>query len=277
MRRSLPDRIGTLVLTLTALGFLGLFLVLPLIVVFAEALAKGISAYLDALVDDAAREAIKLTLLVAAIAVPLNVVFGLTASWAIAKFKFRFKSLLITLIDLPFSVSPVISGLLFVLLFGLQGWFGPYLVAHNVKILFALPGLVLVTIFVTFPFVARELIPLMQAQGILEEEAARTLGATGWQIYLRVTLPNIRLGLLYGVLICNARAMGEFGAVSVVSGHIRGLTNTMPLQVEILYNDYNQVGAFAVASLLAMLALVTLVVRSIVEHWGRRNPSDFRV
>ncbi len=275
MRRSLPDRIGTMVLTLTGLGFLGLFLVLPLIVVFVEALAKGVSAYLDALVDDATKEAIQLTLLVAAIAVPLNVVFGLTASWAIAKFKFRYKSLLITLIDLPFSVSPVISGLLFVLLFGLQGWFGPFLVAHNVKILFAFPGLVLVTIFVTFPFVARELIPLMQAQGIVEEEAARTLGASGWQIYLRVTLPNIRLGLLYGVLICNARAMGEFGAVSVVSGHIRGLTNTMPLQVEILYNDYNQLGAFAVASLLALLALVTLVVRSVVEHWGPRNdPSD---
>jgi sulfate transport system permease protein len=278
MRRSLPDRIGSLILTLAGLGFLGLFLVLPLIVVFVEALAKGVSAYLGALDDDATMEAIQLTLLVAAIAVPLNVIFGLTASWAIAKFKFRFKSLLITLIDLPFSVSPVISGLLFVLLFGLQGWFGPYLVAHNVKILFALPGLVLATIFVTFPFVARELIPLMQAQGIVEEEAARTLGASGWQIYLKVTLPNIRLGLLYGVLICNARAMGEFGAVSVVSGHIRGLTNTMPLQVEILYNDYNQVGAFAVASLLALLALVTLVVRSIVEHWGHENgPSDVPV
>ncbi len=271
MKRPLPDRLGSAILTVSGLLFLGLFLVLPLIVVFAEALAKGIAAYLDALSDDATVEAIQLTLLVAAIAVPLNVVFGLTASWAIAKFKFRFKGLLITLIDLPFSVSPVISGLLFVLLFGLQGWFGPFLAAHHVKILFAVPGLVLATIFVTFPFVARELIPLMQAQGIVEEEAARTLGASGWQIYLRVTLPNIRLGLLYGVLICNARAMGEFGAVSVVSGHIRGLTNTMPLQVEILYNDYNQVGAFAVASLLALLALVTLVVRSVMEHHYRRG------
>lgn len=266
MKRPLSDRFGSAVLTLSGLAFLGLFLLLPLIMVFAEALAKGVAAYLDALSDDATVEAIKLTLLVAAIAVPLNVVFGLTASWAIAKFEFRFKSLLITLIDLPFSVSPVISGLLFVLLFGLQGWFGPFLAAHHVKILFAVPGLVLATIFVTFPFVARELVPLMQAQGIAEEEAARTLGARGWQIYLRVTLPNIRLGLLYGVLICNARAMGEFGAVSVVSGHIRGLTNTMPLQVEILYNDYNQVGAFAVASLLALLALVTLLVRSVMEH-----------
>ena len=271
MKRPLPDRLGSAVLTLSGLAFLGLFLVLPLIVVFAEALAKGVAAYVDALSDDATVEAIQLTLLVAGIAVPLNVIFGLTASWAIAKFEFRFKGLLITLIDLPFSVSPVISGLVFVLLFGLQGWFGPFLVAHHVKILFAVPGLVLATIFVTFPFVARELIPLMQAQGIVEEEAARTLGASGWQIYLRVTLPNIRLGLLYGVLICNARAMGEFGAVSVVSGHIRGLTNTMPLQVEILYNDYNQVGAFAVASLLALLALVTLVVRSIMEHHYRRD------
>lgn len=268
---TIGQRLTTGLLTAIALGFLGLFLVLPLVVVFSEALSKGLSTYVTALSDPAAFAAIRLTLLVAAIAVPLNVVFGIAASWSISKFEFRGKSLLITLIDLPFSVSPVISGLVFVLLFGMQGWFGPWLSDHGVKILFAVPGLVLATIFVTFPFVARELIPLMQNQGIVEEEAARTLGASGWQIFRRVTLPNIRLSLLYGVLLCNARAMGEFGAVSVVSGHIRGLTNTMPLHVEILYNEYNYVGAFAVASLLAMLALLTLVGRTILEGLGARD------
>ncbi len=213
----------------------------------------------QAIVEPDALAAIRLTLLVAAIAVPLNLVFGLAAAWAIAKFEFRGKSLLITLIDLPFSVSPVISGLIYVLLFGAQGWFGPWLKEHDIKIIFAVPGIVLATIFVTFPFVARELIPLMQEQGTDEEEAALSLGASGWQTFWRVTLPNVKWGLLYGVLLCNARAMGEFGAVSVVSGHIRGLTNTMPLHVEILYNEYDFVGAFAVASLLALLALVTLV------------------
>ena len=244
-------------------------MVLPLITVFAQALHRGVSAYFDALAEPDALSAIRLTLLVAAIAVPVNLVFGVVAAWAITKFEFSGKSLLITLIDLPFSVSPVISGMVYVLLFGLHGWFGPWLRDHDLQVVFALPGLVLATMFVTFPFVARELIPLMQEQGIEEEEAAVSLGACGWQIFWRVTLPNIRWGLLYGTLLCNARAMGEFGAVSVVSGHIRGLTNTMPLHVEILYNEYNFVGAFAVASLLALLALVTLVAKSALEwKWG---------
>jgi sulfate transport system permease protein len=248
-----------------ALGFMTLFVVLPLIIVFAEAFRRGWEIYIESLVEPAAAAAIGLTLLVAAITVPLNVVFGLVAAWAITKFEFRGKSLLLTLIDLPFSVSPVISGLVFVLLFGLQGWFGPWLSEHDIKIIFAIPGIVLATLFVTFPFVARELIPLMQEQGTEEEEAAIVLGASGWLTFWRVTLPNIKWGLLYGVLLCNARAMGEFGAVSVVSGHIRGQTNTMPLQVEILYNEYNLSAAFAVASLLAFLALVTLLAKSVIE------------
>jgi sulfate transport system permease protein len=253
-----------------SVAFIALFLVLPLASVFAEALRQGLAAYLDAIGDPDALVAIRLTLTVAAIAVPLNLIFGLAASWAIAKFDFVGKSLLVTLIDLPFSVSPVISGLIFVLLFGAHGWFGAWLQAHDIKIIFTVSGLVLATIFVTFPFVARELIPLMEEQGTSEEEAALVLGANGWQTFLRVTLPNIKWGVLYGVLLCNARAMGEFGAVSVVSGRIRGLTNTMPLHVEILYNEYNFVGAFAVASLLAMLALVTLVLKSLLEwRFGR--------
>ena len=252
-----------------ALAFLTLFVVLPLVTVFTEALRRGAGAYLDALTDPDALSAIRLTLLVAGISVPVNLVFGVLAAWTVTKFEFSGKSLLITLIDLPFSVSPVISGLVYVLLFGLHGWFGPWLRAHDLQVIFAVPGLVLATVFVTFPFIARELIPLMQAQGTEEEEAAASLGAGGWQIFFRVTLPNIRWALLYGILLCNARAMGEFGAVSVVSGHIRGLTNTMPLHVEILYNEYNFVAAFAVASLLAMLALVTLAAKSVVEwRWG---------
>ncbi len=249
----------------TALLFLALFLLLPLVSVFVEALRRGLSAYWAALVEDDALAAIKLTLIVASIAVPANVVFGVAASWCVAKFDFRGKNLLITLIDLPFSVSPVISGLIYVLLFGLNGVLGPFLKAQGIQIIFAVPGLVLATIFVTFPFVARELIPLMQEQGSEEEEAALVLGASGWQTFWRVTLPNIKWALLYGVLLCNARAMGEFGAVSVVSGHVRGYTNTMPLHVEILYNEYNFVAAFAVASVLAMLALVTLVAKSALE------------
>ncbi|NYT86039.1 sulfate ABC transporter permease subunit CysW [Pollutimonas harenae] len=245
-----------------ALLFLGLFLLMPLIAVFTEALRKGWGAYATAIIEPDAVSAIKLTLLAAAIAVPLNVVFGVSAAWCIAKFDFRSKSLLLTLIDIPFSVSPIISGLIYVLLFGAQGWMGEWLYEHDIRILFAVPGIVLATIFVTFPFVARELIPLMQSQGSEEEEAALVLGASGWQTFWRVTLPNIRWGLLYGVILCNARAMGEFGAVSVVSGHIRGLTNTIPLHVEILYNEYNFSAAFAVASLLAMLALVTLALKS---------------
>lgn len=248
-----------------AVVFLALFLVLPLAAVFAQAFAHGVSAYLDAFREPDALSAIRLTLTVAAIAVPFNLVFGVAASWAIAKFDFPGKTFLITLIDLPFSVSPVVSGMIYVLLFGSQGLFGGWLLDHNIQILFALPGIVLATIFVTFPFVARELIPLMQEQGSSEEEAALTLGASGFHAFRTVTLPNIRWGLLYSVLLCNARAMGEFGAVSVVSGHIRGLTNTMPLHVEILYNEYNFVAAFAVASLLAALALVTLVVKSALE------------
>ena len=247
------------------LMFLGVFLIVPVLVVFVEALRHGFGAFLAAFDDPDARAAIRLTLLVAAISVPLNLLFGLAASWAIAKFEFFGKNLLITLIDLPFSVSPVVSGLVYVLLFGAQGLLGPWLKAHGIQIIFALPGIVLATIFVTFPFVARELIPLMQEQGNEEEEAALTLGASGMRAFFTVTLPNIRWGLLYGVLLCNARAMGEFGAVAVVSGHIRGVTTTMPLQVEILYNEYNFVAAFAVASLLAMLALVTLAAKSYLE------------
>jgi sulfate transport system permease protein len=248
-----------------ALSFSALFLLLPLIAVFTEAFRKGWEAYLMAIIEPDALSAIRLTLLTAAIAVPLNLVFGVAASWTIAKFEFRGKSLLLTLIDLPFSVSPVISGLIYVLLFGAHGWFGAWLMEHDVQILFAVPGIILATVFVTFPFVARELIPLMQAQGNEEEEAALVLGASGWRTFWHVTLPNIKWGLLYGVILCNARAMGEFGAVSVVSGHIRGETNTMPLQVEILYNEYNFAAAFAVASLLALLALVTLALKSLIE------------
>ena len=258
-------------LTAIALVFLGFFLALPLVAVFVEALAAGIPAYLDALADPEARSAIWLTVLVALIALPLNVAFGVAAAWAIARFEFRGKSALITLIDLPFAVSPVVAGLVFVLLFGSQGLFGAWLSAHDIRIIFAVPGIVLATLFVTFPFVARELIPLMQAQGREEEEAAVSLGASGWQMLWRVTLPNIKWGLLYGVILANARAMGEFGAVSVVSGHIRGETNTLPLHVEILYNEYNQVGAFAAASVLALLALVTLIAKTIVEWRMRRE------
>jgi sulfate transport system permease protein len=253
-----------------ALVFVGLFLILPLAAVFTEALRKGFEAFLDAFKEPDAWSAIKLTLLITAIAVPLNLVFGVSAAWAIAKFEFRGKALLTTLVDLPFSVSPVVAGLIYVLVFGAQGWFGPWLQAHDIKIIFAVPGMVLATVFVTFPFIARELIPLMQAQGNEEEQAAMVLGASGWQIFWRVTLPNIKWGLLYGVILCNARAMGEFGAVSVVSGHIRGQTNTMPLHVEILYNEYQSVAAFAVASLLALLALVTLVIKSVVEWQQQR-------
>ncbi len=252
-------------LIVIALLFLALFLLMPLASVFAEALRKGWSAYVAAIVEPDALSAIKLTLLTAAIAVPLNLVFGICAAWFIAKFEFRGKSVLITLIDLPFSVSPVISGLIFVLLFGAHGWFGAWLLEHDIRILFAVPGIVLATVFVTFPFIARELIPLMQSQGSDEEEAAVVLGASGWQTFRHVTLPNIKWGLLYGVILCNARAMGEFGAVSVVSGHIRGETNTMPLHVEILYNEYNFSAAFAVASLLALLALATLALKTYIE------------
>ena len=248
-----------------SLAFLGLFLVLPLAAVLTEALRQGLDAYLAALQEPVALAAIELTLIAAVIAVPLNLVFGVTAAWAIAKFEFRGKSLLITLIDLPFSVSPVIAGLVYVLIFGAQGWFGQWLFEHDIKIIFAVPGIVLATIFVTFPFVARELIPLMQEQGTDDEQVALSLGANGWQTFWHVTLPNVRWGLLYGVLLCNARAMGEFGAVSVVSGHIRGETNTMPLHVEILYNEYNFAAAFAVASLLALLALLTLALKSFLE------------
>jgi sulfate/thiosulfate transport system permease protein len=264
-RATTEPRLVRWVLITVALMFLGIFIVLPLATVFATALQNGISAYIESIRDPMALSAIKLTLIAAGIAVPLNLVFGLAASWAIAKFEFRGKQVLITLIDLPFSVSPVVAGLVYVLIFGLQGWLGPWLDDHNIKIIFAVPGIVLATIFVTFPFVARELIPLMQAQGTEEEEAALTLGASGWQTFRRVTLPNVKWGLLYGVILCNARAMGEFGAVSVVSGHIRGLTNTMTLHVEILYNEYHSAAAFAVASLLALLALVTLALKSIVE------------
>jgi sulfate transport system permease protein len=256
----------------TALAFIVLFLVLPLVFVFVEAFGQGAAYYFRALADPLTWSAIKLTLIAAGISVPLNCVFGVCAAWAIAKFEFPGKSLLITLIDLPFSVSPVIAGLVYVLIFGAQGWFGPWLDAHNIQIIFAVPGIVLATIFVTVPFVARELIPLMQAQGKNEEEAARVLGASGWQTFTRVTLPNIKWGLLYGVILCNARAMGEFGAVSVVSGHIRGQTNTIPLHVEILYNDYDFTGAFAVASLLTFLALITLALKT----WAERHNAAFK-
>jgi len=259
-----PFWVKTVVLS-ASLGFFALFLLLPLIAVFVEALRKGWSVYLAALIEPDALSAVQLTLLAAAIAVPLNLVFGVAAAWAITKFDFRGKQVLITFIDLPFSVSPVIAGLSYVLVFGAQGWFGPWLGAHDIKVIFAVPGIVLATIFVTFPFVARELIPLMQSQGCDEEEAALVLGASAWQMFRKVTLPNIKWALLYGVILCNARAMGEFGAVSVVSGHIRGQTNTTPLHVEILYNEYQFAAAFAVASLLALLALVTLVVKTYVE------------
>jgi sulfate transport system permease protein len=271
-----PASIRLLLIAL-ALLFLGVFLVLPLLVVFVQALTKGVSAYVAAVSDPMAWSAVKLTLTVAAIAVPCNLVFGVAAAWAIAKFEFRGKSALITLIDLPFAVSPVIAGLVFILLFGSHGWFGGYLKIHHIRVAFAVPGIVLATIFVTFPLIARELIPVMQAQGKDDEETALSLGATGWQTFWRVTLPNIRWGLMYGVLLCNARAMGEFGAVSVISGHVRGLTNTMPLHVEILYNEYNYMAAFAVASLLALLALLTLAGKSFLEwrqpelrHMARR-------
>jgi sulfate transport system permease protein len=254
-----------------ALGFMFLFLVLPLAAVFTEALRKGLGAYLEALKEPDAWSAIRLTLITAAIAVPLNLVFGVAAAWCIAKYEFRGKAFLTTLVDLPFSVSPVVAGLIYVLMFGAHGWFGPWLQANDIKIVFAVPGIVLATMFVTAPFIARELIPLMQAQGTEEEQAAMVLGATGWQTFWHVTLPNIKWGLIYGVILCNARAMGEFGAVSVVSGHIRGLTNTVPLHVEILYNEYQSVAAFAVASLLALLAVVTLVIKSVVEWQAERE------
>jgi sulfate transport system permease protein len=263
-----------LVLTLLAIGFLGLFLVVPLLAVFAQALEKGRAAYVAALTEPMALSALKLTLLTAGIAVPLNLVFGVAAAWAIAKFEFPGRNVLVTLIDLPFGVSPVISGLVFILLFGRQGLLGPWAQAHDLRIVFAVPGLVLATIFVTFPFVARELIPLMQSEGTDEEEAARVLGASGWQMFRRVTLPNIKWGLLYGVILCNARAMGEFGAVSVVSGHIRGKTNTLPLHVEILYNEYQFQAAFAAASVLALLALVTLVAKTVVEWRSRSSRTE---
>ena len=254
-----------------ALTFMFLFLALPLAAVFTEALRKGVDAYWQALQEPDAWAAIRLTFLTALVAVPLNLVFGVAAAWAIAKYEFTGKAFLTTLVDLPFSVSPVVAGLIYVLMFGAQGWLGPWLQAHDIRIIFAVPGIVLATVFVTFPFIARELIPLMQAQGSDEEQAAIVLGATGWQTFWYVTLPNIKWGLIYGVILCNARAMGEFGAVSVVSGHIRGQTNTMPLHVEILYNEYQSVAAFAVASLLALLALVTLGIKSVVEWQHARD------
>jgi len=261
------------ILIATALIFLALFLLLPLAAVFSQAFDKGLAVYLEALKEADTLSSIKLTLITAAVCVPLNLFFGITAAWAIAKFTFPGKNLLITLIDLPFSVSPVISGLIYVLIFGLQGWLGPWLQEHDIKIVFAVPGIILATLFVTFPFVARELIPLMEAQGKEEEEAALVLGASGLQTFWRVTMPNIKWGIIYGVILCNARAMGEFGAVSVVSGHIRGMTNTVPLHVEILYNEYNYTAAFAVASLLAFLALITLAVKTVVE-WKQRQQFD---
>jgi sulfate transport system permease protein len=264
-----PRWIKYLLITIS-LVFFGFFLLLPLISVFFEALRKGWDVYLSAITEPDALSAIKLTLIAAGISVPLNLVFGVAAAWAITKFDFRGKHVLVTLIDLPFSVSPVIAGLIYVLVFGAQGWFGAWLAEHDIKIIFAIPGIVLATVFVTFPFVARELIPLMEAQGREEEEAATVLGANGWQTFWKVTLPNIKWGLLYGVILCNARAMGEFGAVSVVSGHIRGFTNTIPLHVEILYNEYNFAASFAVASILALLALVTLAIKTYVE-WRLRD------
>lgn len=257
-----------------ALGFLALFLVVPLAAVFTEALRKGFETYISTLTDPDALSAIKLTFLAAAVALPLNLVFGVAAAWSIAKFEFKGKSILITLIDLPFAVSPVVAGLIYVLIFGAQGWFGEWLDAHNYSVIFALPGIILATVFVTFPFVARELIPLMEAQGKDEEEAALVLGASGWQIFWKVTIPNIKWGLLYGLILTNARAMGEFGAVSVVSGHIRGMTNTMPLHVEILYNEYQYAAAFAVASVLALLALVTLALKTFVEWQSAKQAAD---
>jgi sulfate transport system permease protein len=257
--------LAQVILTAVGLIFVGLFLFMPLVAVFVEALRGGVQLFMQSVVERDALAAIRLTLIVAAIAVPANLIFGLAAAWAIAKFHFRGKSLLITLIDLPFSVSPVIAGLVYVLLFGAQGYFGPWLQAHNVQIIFAIPGIVLATMFVTLPFVARELIPLMQEQGTQDEEAAISLGANGWRTFFYVTLPNVKWALLYGVLLCNARAMGEFGAVSVVSGHVRGYTNTMPLHVEVLYNEYSFVAAFAVASLLALLALLTLALKALLE------------
>ena len=254
-----------------ALGFVFLFLLLPLAAVFTEALRKGLPTALEALREPDAWSAIRLTLITAAVAVPLNLVFGVAAAWAVAKYEFKGKAFLTTLIDLPFSVSPVVAGLIYVLMFGAQGWIGPWLAEHDIKIVFAVPGIILATIFVTFPFIARELIPLMQAQGTEEEQAAIVLGATGWQTFWHVTLPNIKWGLVYGVILCNARAMGEFGAVSVVSGHIRGQTNTLPLHVEILYNEYQSVAAFAVASLLALLAVLTLLIKSVVEWQFERD------
>lgn len=273
-RQTTESRAVRITLVALALGFMALFLVLPLAAVFTEALRKGWGAYWEALKEPDAWAAIRLTLITAAVAVPLNLIFGVAAAWAIAKFEFRGKSFLTTLIDLPFSVSPVVAGLIYVLVFGAQGWLGPWLAEHDIKIVFAVPGIILATLFVTFPFIARELIPLMQAQGNEEEQAAQVLGASGWQTFWYVTLPNIKWGLLFGVILCNARAMGEFGAVSVVSGHIRGQTNTMPLHVEILYNEYQSVAAFAVASLLALLAIVTLVIKTIVE-W--RHERELRV
>lgn len=261
-------------LILAMLLFLTLMLILPLVTVFYEAFKNGIRVYVDAVRHPDALAAVRLTLTVAAIAVPLNTLFGLAAAWAITKFRFRGKHVLITLIDLPFAVSPVISGLIFVLLFGAHGMFGPWLAEHGIQVIFALPGIVLATVFITVPFVARELIPVMQAQGNQEEEAAASMGAGGWRIFFKVTLPNIKWGLLYGLILCNARAMGEFGAVSVVSGHIRGQTNTMPLHIEILYNEYQFTASFAVASLLVLLALVTLVVKGIVE-WQHRKSETF--
>ncbi|MGC4027800.1 MAG: sulfate ABC transporter permease subunit CysW [Steroidobacteraceae bacterium] len=265
----IPEHMGPWLLLAVALAYLLVLVCLPVLVVFVQALQKGIGAYLAALADPDTRQAIRLTLLTAAFTVPMNLVFGVAAAWCIAKFEFRGKNALITLIDLPFAVSPVISGLIYVLVFGAQSWIGPWLVDHDIRIVYAVPGIILATAFVTFPFVARELIPVMQAQGTDEEQTALSLGASGWQTFRLVTLPNIRWGLLYGVLLCNARAMGEFGAVSVVSGHIRGVTNTLPLHIEILHNEYNAVGAFSAASLLALLGLVTLLAKSLLE---RRHP-----
>jgi len=264
-------RFVRILLTTVALAFLALFLVVPLAAVFSQAMEKGLAAYWAAVREPMALSALRLTLLTAAVAVPMNVAFGLAAAWCLAKFDFRGKNVLLSLIDLPFAISPVISGVIFVLLFGRNGLLGPWLIAHDIKIIFAVPGVVLATVFVTFPFVARELIPVMQAAGTEEEEAARVLGANGWQIFRRVTLPNIKWGLLYGVILCNARAMGEFGAVSVVSGHVRGQTNTLPLHVEILYNEYSFQAAFAVATLLTFLALVTLLAKSLVEWQSERQ------
>ncbi|MCC7463523.1 MAG: sulfate ABC transporter permease subunit CysW [Gammaproteobacteria bacterium] len=278
---TLGQQLGRAVLIAAAVVVLVLFLVLPLLTVFVQALMQGLAPFFSALADPDARAAVRLTLTVAAVCVPLNTVFGVMAAWLVAKYEFRGKGVLLTLIDLPFAVSPVISGMIFVLVFGAHGWFGPWLGAHNFRVIFAVPGMVLATTFITFPLVARELIPLMQAQGRDDEEAALSLGASGWQTFRMVTLPNIRWGLLYGVLLCNARAMGEFGAVSVVSGHIRGETNTLPLHVEILYNEYDFVGAFATASLLALLALMTLVLKSLLERHhpelrGGGRPADGR-